>query len=207
MRSGAAAKLCRAHSGGRAARRFTYAPPNEDNMLAYADELRSQLVVLMGGRAAEMLTCEQARLCRGRACPARVCAGEARRGGGATGTLTGSLCTPCRLPGLGGGCAPERAPAAPATRAAAPADGARGAPRRQVSVGAGDDIRRASELAWRMVAEYGLSPAIGPIALGSMAPGDDGTMMLRDAGARRILSVCQDVPSACARWHGRLRGT
>ncbi len=101
MRSGAAAKLCRAHSGGRAARRFTYAPPNEDNMLAYADELRSQLVVLMGGRAAEMLTCEQARACRGRACPARVCAGEARRGGGATGTLTGSLCTPCRLPGLG----------------------------------------------------------------------------------------------------------
>ncbi len=41
-----------------------YAPPNEDAVLAYADELRSQLVVLMGGRAAEMLTCEQARACQ-----------------------------------------------------------------------------------------------------------------------------------------------
>ncbi len=88
-----------------------------------------------------------------------------------------------------------------------PADAACGAPRRQVSVGAVDDIRRASELAWRMVAEYGLSAAIGPVALGSMAPGDDGTMMLRDAGARRILGACQPVPrspSVRARWPRRL---
>ena len=36
-----------------------------------------------------------------------------------------------------------------------------------------------------MVAEYGLGATVGPVALASMAPGDDGAMMLRDAGARR----------------------
>ena len=53
----------------------------------------------------------------------------------------------------------------------------------QVSTGAVDDIRRATDLAFRAVAEYGLSAAIGPVSLAAMAPGDDGALMLRDTGA------------------------
>lgn len=40
-------------------RRFTYIPPSDDRVLAYANELRGELAVKMGGRAAEMLTCDQ----------------------------------------------------------------------------------------------------------------------------------------------------
>ena len=60
-----------------------------------------------------------------------------------------------------------------------------------------DDIRRASDLAFRAVAEYGLSAAIGPVSLAAMAPGDDGALMLRDTGASLVsgpvLSPPQDT--------------
>lgn len=43
--------------------RFTYVPEggDGDRALMFADEIRGRLVTLMGGRAAEMLTCAQAR--------------------------------------------------------------------------------------------------------------------------------------------------
>ncbi len=40
--------------------RFTYIPPNvEDRALMFDSELRGQMAMLMGGRAAEELTCGQ----------------------------------------------------------------------------------------------------------------------------------------------------
>lgn len=51
-----------------------------------------------------------------------------------------------------------------------------------MTAGASDDIRRATELAYRSVSEFGLSAAVGPLAVASMG-GDDGSLMLRDSGA------------------------
>ena len=51
-----------------------------------------------------------------------------------------------------------------------------------VTAGASDDIRRATELAYRSVSEFGLSAAVGPLAVASMA-GDDGSFTLRDSGS------------------------
>lgn len=51
-----------------------------------------------------------------------------------------------------------------------------------IVAGASDDIRRATELAYRSVSEFGLSAAVGPLAVASMA-GDDGAFMLRDSGS------------------------
>ena len=48
--------------------------------------------------------------------------------------------------------------------------------------GASDDIRRATELAYRAVSEFGLSSVVGPLAVASMGGGDDGSLMLRDSG-------------------------
>ncbi len=48
--------------------------------------------------------------------------------------------------------------------------------------GASDDIRRATELAYRAVSEFGLSLVVGPLAVSSMGGGDDGALMLRDSG-------------------------
>ena len=56
-----------------------------------------------------------------------------------------------------------------------------------MTAGASDDIRRATELAYRSVSEFGLSAAVGPLAVASMG-GDDGALMLRDSG----------VPLCCA---------
>ena len=74
-----------------------------------------------------------------------------------------------------------------------------GCPGSQVSTGAVDDIRRATDLAFRAVAEYGLSAAIGPVSLAAMAPGDDGALMLRDTGASLVsgpvVSLPQDTTS------------
>lgn len=51
------------------------------------------------------------------------------------------------------------------------------------SVGASDDIRRATELAYRAVSEFGMSASVGPLAVASMGGGgDDGSLMLRDSG-------------------------
>ena len=51
-----------------------------------------------------------------------------------------------------------------------------------IYAGASDDIRRATELAYRAVSEFGLSSAVGPLAVACMAGADEGSLMLRDSG-------------------------
>lgn len=90
--------------------RFTYIPPsNEDRALMFDSEIRGQLAILMGGRAAEMITCGQ------------------------------------------------------------------------ISTGAMDDIRRATQLAHRAVSEFGLSTMVGPMNVGilSTAGTEDGGLFPR----------------------------
>lgn len=50
--------------------------------------------------------------------------------------------------------------------------------------GASDDIRRATELAYRAVTEFGLSATVGPLAVASMAGSEEGSLMLKDSGER-----------------------
>lgn len=101
---------------------FTYTPPKtEDRALMFDNEIRGQLAMLMGGRAAEELTCGH------------------------------------------------------------------------LSTGASDDIRRATELAYRAVSEFGLSSVVGPLAVSSMGGGDDGALMLRDSGGIISRQVEEDV--------------
>ena len=52
-----------------------------------------------------------------------------------------------------------------------------------VTTGAVDDIRQATDMAYRIVAEYGLSPRIGPLSVAALATGGDaaGGMAWRDA--------------------------
>ncbi|KAL0030458.1 hypothetical protein WJX79_006749 [Trebouxia sp. C0005] len=101
---------------------FTYTPPKtEDRALMFDNEIRGQLAMLMGGRAAEELTCGH------------------------------------------------------------------------LSTGASDDIRRATELAYRAVSEFGLSSVVGPLAVSSMGGGDDGALMLRDSGGMISRQVERDV--------------
>ena len=77
---------------------FTYTPPNtEDRSLLFNDEIRGRLSLLMGGRAAEELTCEQ------------------------------------------------------------------------VSTGAVDDIKRATDLARQAIVQLGINEAIGPINIDVLA--------------------------------------
>ena len=47
-----------------------------------------------------------------------------------------------------------------------------------------DDLRRATELARRAVAEFGLSTAVGPLSVAALAAGGDeyGAPLLRDGG-------------------------
>lgn len=102
---------------------FTYIPPkSEDRALMFDCEIRGQLAMLMGGRAAEQLTC--------------------------------------------------------------------GA----VSTGAVDDIRRATDLAYRSVSEYGLSAAVGPLNVSVLAAGgsDEGAWFMKDGGSMAKL-VEQEV--------------
>ena len=66
-----------------------------------------------------------------------------------------------------------------------------------VTAGASDDIRRATELAYRSVSEFGLSAAVGPLAVASMG-GDDRSLMLRDSGVLccavlRCAALCSAV--------------
>lgn len=53
-----------------------------------------------------------------------------------------------------------------------------------LSVGAVDDIRRATDIALRSVSEFGLSAAVGPLNVGVLASGgaDDGAWLMRDNG-------------------------
>lgn len=92
---------------------FTYIPPKtEDRALMFDSEIRGQLAMLMGGRAAEQLTCHA------------------------------------------------------------------------VSTGAVDDIKRATDLAYKAVSEFGLSPAIGPLNIGVLAAGgsDEAAWFMKDSG-------------------------
>jgi len=101
---------------------FTYAPPTEeDRALLFEDEIRGQLAMLMGGRAAEAAT--------------------------------------------------------------SPA----------VSTGAADDIRRATDLAHRSVAEFGLSAAVGPLSVSSLAAGREEYAVLTDSGGGLGHSVETEV--------------
>ena len=51
-----------------------------------------------------------------------------------------------------------------------------------VCAGASDDIRRATELAYRAVSEFGLSASVGPLAVASMGGSEEGSLMLKDSG-------------------------
>ena len=51
-----------------------------------------------------------------------------------------------------------------------------------IRAGASDDIRRATELAYRAVSEFGLSAAVGPLAVASMGGSEEGSLMLKDSG-------------------------
>ncbi|CAL8466132.1 g5668 [Coccomyxa elongata] len=96
---------------------FTYVPPRtEDRALLFDTEIRGQMAMLMGGRAAEELTCSQ------------------------------------------------------------------------VSTGAVDDIKRCSSLAYQTVSEFGLSSAVGPLSVSSLANGgsDEGALFGRDSALSRL---------------------
>ena len=105
---------------------FTYSPPvAEDRVLLFENEIRGQLAMLMGGRAAEAATSES------------------------------------------------------------------------ISTGAGDDIRRATDLAHRAVAEYGLSSVVGPLSVAALAAGGDDYSLLMDGGGEVGRSVEREVRSMC----------
>lgn len=55
----------------------------------------------------------------------------------------------------------------------------------QISTGASDDIRRCSSLAYQTVSEYGLSSAVGPLSVNTLANGgsDEPPLIGRDSGA------------------------
>jgi len=92
---------------------FTYMPPKtEDRALMFDSEIRGQLAMLMGGRAAEHLTCDA------------------------------------------------------------------------VSTGAVDDIKRATDMAYRAVSEFGLSGSVGPVNISVLAAGGaDDALLLKDGGS------------------------
>lgn len=105
---------------------FTYSPPvAEDRVLVFENEIRGQLAMLMGGRAAEAVTSNS------------------------------------------------------------------------ISTGAGDDIRRATDLAHRAVAEYGLSAAVGPLSVAALAAGGEEYSLLMDGGGELGRSVEREVRSLC----------
>jgi len=53
---------------------FTYIPPNtEDRALMFDSEIRGQLAMLMGGRAAEQLTCDSVSTGKARIAEAVLC--------------------------------------------------------------------------------------------------------------------------------------
>ena len=65
-----------------------------------------------------------------------------------------------------------------------------------ISTGAGDDIRRATDLAHRAVAEYGMSTAVGPLSVAALAGGDDYSLLV-DGGGDMSKSVEKEVRSLC----------
>jgi len=105
---------------------FTYSPPiSEDRVLIFENEIRGQLCMLMGGRAAEAATSAS------------------------------------------------------------------------ISTGAGDDIRRATDLAHRAVAEYGLSTAVGPLSVAGLAAGGEEYSLLMDGGGEVSRNVEKEVRTLC----------
>ena len=60
--------------------------------------------------------------------------------------------------------------------------------RLQVSTGAVDDIRRATELAHKAVSEFGLNRSVGPLSVNTIAMGgDDNPFAIKGGGACRCL--------------------
>ncbi|PRW51101.1 ATP-dependent zinc metalloprotease FTSH chloroplastic isoform A [Chlorella sorokiniana] len=101
---------------------FTYIPPKtEDRALMFDREIRGQLAMLMGGRAAEEVSCDA------------------------------------------------------------------------VSTGAMDDIRRATDLAYKAVSEYGLSASVGPLSVGTLISGGDDYGLLKDSGSPVARAVEAEV--------------
>jgi cell division protease FtsH len=66
-----------------------------------------------------------------------------------------------------------------------------------ISTGAGDDIRRATDLAHRAVAEYGMSTAVGPLSVSALAAGGEEYSLLMDGGGEVSKSVEKEVRSLC----------
>lgn len=105
---------------------FTYSPSTaEDRVLLFENEIRGQLSILMGGRAAEAVT------------------GDA------------------------------------------------------VSSGAADDLRRATDLAHRAVAEYGMSSSVGPLNVAALAAGGESYSLVMDGGGEVGRMVEREVRALC----------
>ena len=71
----------------------------------------------------------------------------------------------------------------------------------RVSTGALDDIQRATDLAYKSVAEYGLSPSIGPMSVGTLSAGGQedamfGSGMADDANKQVETEVKATLTSA-----------
>ncbi|KAK3237005.1 hypothetical protein CYMTET_52887, partial [Cymbomonas tetramitiformis] len=52
----------------------------------------------------------------------------------------------------------------------------------RISSGASDDIKRATSLAYRAIAELGLSQKIGPLSLPALSAGEEDSLLLRQGG-------------------------
>ena len=160
----------------------------------FDSEIRGQLAMLMGGRAAEEVTCGQ------------------------VGTVAWTICSRYihPLPPPPPRRAPHCRPAWPqhdlqqctptSRRKASKHVGKRSTeherpctcPLRpaQVSTGAVDDIRRATELAHRSVAEFGLNGSVGPLNVGQLAAGSGEDMQLTVTGAGNMGQLVEDEVSA-----------
>mmetsp|Transcript_29080 Transcript_29080/g.61447 ORF Transcript_29080/g.61447 Transcript_29080/m.61447 type:complete len:155 (-) Transcript_29080:193-657(-) len=63
-----------------------------------------------------------------------------------------------------------------------------------VTTGAMDDIRRATDIAYKIVAEWGLSPSIGPLSVATLATGaDDSGYAWREQGGALSELVDREV--------------
>ncbi|KAI7837481.1 hypothetical protein COHA_008673 [Chlorella ohadii] len=56
-----------------------------------------------------------------------------------------------------------------------------------------DDIRRATDLAYKAVSEYGLSASVGPLSVGTLISGGDDYGLLKDSGSPVARAVEAEV--------------
>lgn len=149
---------------------FTYIPPNtEDRALMFDSEIRGQLAMLMGGRAAEQLTC------------ASVSTGKF-----ASALLSHPVCFVVVYvhQKFMGFCCQLLDVIAMQMLFQRKSSDVLGQVDLLCAAGAVDDIRRATDIALRSVSEFGLSAAVGPLNVGVLAAGgsDDGAWLMRDNG-------------------------